>query len=339
MLPDDFLHVAVGVIKNNKNQVLLSRRSSNVHQAGLWEFPGGKLKPGETLREALSRELNEELGLTVNSAEPLIKIYHDYEKYSVLLDVWHVDSWEFDLSDHNGQYGKEDQEIEWVNISSLGARGFPAANKPIIKAVQLPDLYLICPEPSEPGVDGQNYMSNFRECISAGVRLLQLRFGERSHYDRHEALTIELLELCRSSHARLLINSLPDHAMKLGFHGVHLNSTRLMQLRERPLDENYLVSASCHNAIELEHACKIDVDFAVLSPVNKTSSHQSTNPLGWDKFRVLVESASVPVYALGGMRANDMNNFRKFGGQGISVLGGVWDQTDVKKGLDKYMKA
>ena len=73
----DVLHVAVGVIINNKNQVLLSRRPADVHQADLWEFPGGKLESGETVRQALSRELNEELALTVKSAKPLIKIYHD----------------------------------------------------------------------------------------------------------------------------------------------------------------------------------------------------------------------------------------------------------------------
>ncbi|MCH8163888.1 MAG: NUDIX domain-containing protein, partial [Proteobacteria bacterium] len=55
MIPDDFLHIAVGVIRNNRNQVLLSRRLSNVHQAGLWELPGGKLEPEETVGEALSR--------------------------------------------------------------------------------------------------------------------------------------------------------------------------------------------------------------------------------------------------------------------------------------------
>ena len=299
----DVLHVAVGVIRNNKNQVLLSQRPADVHQANLWEFPGGKLEPEETVRQALSRELNEELALTVKSAKPLIKIYHDYEKHSVLLDVWQIDSWDMDLVGDSGQQGQEGQKIEWVDISSLGARNFPAANKAIIKAVQLSDFYLICPDP---GADSKNYINKFKACISAGLRLFQLRFSEDSHYDRHAALITELLELCRSSHSRLLINSSPDYAVKIGAHGVHLNSERLLQCCERPLDKNFLVSASCHNSTELEHAYKIDVDFAVLSPVNKTSSHESAKPLGWDKFKNLVEPANIPVYALGGIRADDV---------------------------------
>jgi len=330
----DVLHVAVGVIRNNKNQVLLSRRPANVHQADLWEFPGGKLESGETVRQALSRELNEELALTVKSAKPLIKIYHDYEEHSVLLDVWQINSWDMSSADDRGQQGQEGQKIEWVDISSLGARDFPAANRAIIKSVQLSNFYLICPEPE---ADKKNYINKFKACISAGVRLFQLRFSENSYYDRHEDLIVELLELCKSSRSRLLINSLPDYAVKIGAHGVHLNSERLLQFYERPLDEKFLVSASCHNSTELEHACKIDVDFAVLSPVNKTSSHESAKPLGWDKFKNLVEPVNIPVYALGGMRADDMKKFCEFGAQGVSVLSGVWNQKDVKKAVDRYL--
>jgi 8-oxo-dGTP diphosphatase len=331
----DVLHVAVGVIRNSKNQVLLSRRPADVHQANLWEFPGGKLEPGETVRQALTRELNEELALTVKSAKPLIKIYHDYEEHSVLLDVWQIGSWDMGLVNDNGQQGQEGQKVEWADISSLGARDFSAANRAIIKAVQLSDFYLICPEPE---AVSKNYINKFKACISAGVRLFQLRFSERSHYDRHEALITELLELCKTSHSRLLINSLPGYAVKIGAHGVHLNSVRLLQCFERPLDKNFLVSASCHNSTELEHACKIDVDFAVLSPVNKTSSHKYAKPLGWDKFKKLVEPVNIPIYALGGMHVDDMKKFREFGAQGISVLSGIWNQEDIKKVLDKYLQ-
>jgi 8-oxo-dGTP diphosphatase len=237
--------------------------------------------------------------------------------------------------DDNGQQGQEGQKIEWVDISSLGDRDFPAANKAIIKALQLSNFYLICPEPE---ADSKNYINKIKACISAGVRLFQLRFSDDSHYDRHAALITELLELCESSHSRLLINSLPEHAVKIGAHGVHLNSERLLQCCERPLDKSFLVSASCHNSNELEHACKIDVDFAVLSPVNKTSSHESAKPLGWDKFKNLVEPANIPVYALGGMRADDMKQFREFGAQGITVLSGVWNQKDIEKALAEYLQ-
>ena len=333
MIADDFLHIAVGVIRNNRNQVLLSRRLSNVHEAGLWEFPGGKLEHKETVGEALSRELEEELALTVNSARPLIKIYHNYEACSVLLDVWQVGSWESDLLDNNGCYGRQGQKIEWVDISKLAERDFPKANKPIIKAIQLPEFYLICPEPED---DFEDYIKTFAACTFAGVRLFQLRFGDDSQYDKYKSLIIELLELCRGSHSRILMNCAPEVIVRFGAHGVHLNSSRLMQLNKRPLDKTFLVAASCHDSRELEHACMIDVDFAVLSPVNRTTSHQAAKPLGWDKFKNLVELLSIPIYALGGMQSGDMEKSWIGGGQGISVLSGVWGRKSIKQALDKY---
>ncbi len=335
MIHDVIFHIAVGVIRNNKNQVLLSLRSATVHQPDLWEFPGGKLEPGETVIEALSRELNEELALTVKSAQPLIKIHHDYDEYSVLLDVWNVDSWDSDSLDGNERVGKEGQIIEWVDITKLDERDYPEANKPIIKAVKLPKLYLICPEPEG---NTKEYLKKFEECITAGITLFQLRFSDDSLYDRNESLITELIELSRSSHSILMINSSPEYAVKVGANGVHLNSTRLLQLDKRPLDDNFLVSASCHDFSELEHAANIDVDFLVLSPVNRTTSHQTVDPLGWEHFKTLIEPFPIPTYALGGMQADDMKKSCECGGQGISVLSGVWNQENTKNAVAKYLQ-
>ncbi|CAG0995784.1 partial ADP-ribose pyrophosphatase, partial [Gammaproteobacteria bacterium] len=78
------LHVAVGVIRNGSGEVLVARRHERLHQGGLWEFPGGKVEPGETVEDALRRELREELSIGVESARPLIKIAHDYGDKRVL---------------------------------------------------------------------------------------------------------------------------------------------------------------------------------------------------------------------------------------------------------------
>ena len=121
----NILHVAVGVIKNAANEVLISKRDQNVHQGGLWEFPGGKIEAGESVRNALGRELNEELGIVVSSASPLIKVRHTYPDLTVLLDVWRVDSFK-------GQpQSLEGQAIAWVPDDQLTKYSFPAANIPI----------------------------------------------------------------------------------------------------------------------------------------------------------------------------------------------------------------
>jgi len=123
------IHVAVGVILDPQRRVLLSRRAQHLHQGGLWEFPGGKLEAGETLREALRRELREELGIDIGRTTPLLAVRHDYGDKRVLLDVHVV--WDF----RGEARALEDQPLAWVPADELAAYAFPAANLPIVTAV------------------------------------------------------------------------------------------------------------------------------------------------------------------------------------------------------------
>jgi 8-oxo-dGTP diphosphatase len=124
------VHVAVAVIVDARQRILIALRPEGVHQGGLWEFPGGKVEPGETVQQALSREISEELGLRVTDSRPLIKIQHDYNDKSVLLDVCWVD--QFD----GVAEGREGQPICWVGPEDLSHYHFPAANQSIVAAVQ-----------------------------------------------------------------------------------------------------------------------------------------------------------------------------------------------------------
>ncbi len=119
------VHVAVGVILKAQ-QVYIAKRLSNQHQGGKWEFPGGKVESGETVTQALARELAEEVGITVNQSVELMQIKHDYDDKSVLLDV-HL------VRDFSGEPShQEGQQSGWFAISQLNAMEFPAANKVII---------------------------------------------------------------------------------------------------------------------------------------------------------------------------------------------------------------
>jgi 8-oxo-dGTP diphosphatase len=125
------VHVAVGVILDDSGgSVLLTRRSLDSHQGGLWEFPGGKLEPGESLHAALMRELHEELGITVVRNSPMLEVRHDYGDKCVLLDVHIV--WEF----AGEAVGREGQPLEWAPVTELAHYAFPAANQPIVAALQ-----------------------------------------------------------------------------------------------------------------------------------------------------------------------------------------------------------
>ena len=121
------VHVAVGVILNEHQQVLIARRPMGSHQGGLWEFPGGKVEMGESLEQALFRELKEELAIEVSTCSPLVQIEHDYGDKLVLLDVCIVRSFTGDA------VGVEGQVLRWIGLDQLEGYQFPAANKPIIK--------------------------------------------------------------------------------------------------------------------------------------------------------------------------------------------------------------
>ena len=119
--------VAVGILIDDAGRVLVTRRAPDTHQGGLWEFPGGKVEADETLLEALTRELREELGVSVEAAEALMVLEHDYGDKQVRLDVHRVTRWSGEPR------GLEGQPLAWQRPAQLRNWTFPAANRPILE--------------------------------------------------------------------------------------------------------------------------------------------------------------------------------------------------------------
>ncbi len=322
------MHIAVGIIAGD-GKVLISRRSEDTHQGGKWEFPGGKVKPEETVFEALVRELREELGIEVRTAEPFIKTRHAYADRSVLLDAWRVTAYS------GSPRGSEGQKVRWVALDELNVSDFPAANRPIFRKLQLPPLYLITD--SRRFDCWENFVERLERALRAGARLVQLREPHLSESD-YQARAKETAALCHRYGAKLLLNADPGLVGVTDADGVHLNRQRLMSLRQRPLGPELLVAASCHDAGELEQATRLDVDFAVLSPVARTASHPETEPLGWETFRDLCAEAAIPVYALGGMRPQDLPQARDAGAQGLAMISGIWREDAIEEAVAALMK-
>ncbi len=124
------VHVAVGVISDGAGRILIARRPAHLHQGGLWEFPGGKVEPDESVEQALCRELLEELAIRIEAPQPLLNVEHDYTDKAVCLDVWWVESF------RGEPRGQEGQPVQWVAIDTLHEFEFPAANQPIVAAIQ-----------------------------------------------------------------------------------------------------------------------------------------------------------------------------------------------------------
>ena len=301
------VHVAVGVIKNQKGEILISKRHKKAHQGDLWEFPGGKVEAGENIQQALSRELKEELNIRVQQASPLIKINHQYSDLAVCLNVWLVDEFSGEVKACEGQ------PIQWVNIDSLQSYNFPAANLPIISAASLPRTYAILN-----GNKLENLQQDLSKILTNGIKLIQLRAKSSSVSDLKKFLNFAK-PLCETNQAILLINSDVVSASQFAIDGLHLTSTHLSTLIKKPDDLRW-VSASCHTLQDLQLAEQHQLDFAILGPVLPTQTHPDATPLGWKKFAQMVDQVNIPVYALGGLKLKDLETAYSFGGQGIAGI-------------------
>ena len=301
------LHVAVGVIKDSEGRVLISLRHDKAHQGGLWEFPGGKVEPGESVEQALARELKEELGISVLEIAPLIKVEHQYVDLKVLLDVWLVTLF-------SGQpVGREGQDILWVNPENLADYSFPAANASIIVAASLPDEYAILN--AEEDVD---LLNDLNTVLDNGVTLIQARLKRLSEKEVMQFFELAI-PLCKEKGAKLLVNSAVMNSECINVDGIHLTSLDLLALKQRPAGYEW-VAASCHNRVELQHAAQIGVDFVVLAPVLPTNTHPEAGAMGWDKFEALTASVNIPVFALGGLTKQDKSISLRAGAQGIAGI-------------------
>lgn len=313
--PSSVLEVAAGVVFDEHGRVLIAKRPAHLHQGDRWEFPGGKLEPGETAAAALRRELREELAIDIIDPTPLITIRHDYPDRSVRLSVWRVHQF------HGTARGVEGQPIEWVAPDDLPNFTFPAANRPIVTAARLPDRYAILDADS---ADPAILRERLHRLAEAGITLLRLRASRLKPCD-YAAFAAEAAEFCRARSIRLLLNGEPELVRVTGAAGLHLRSDQLRALNARPLDAGYWLAASCHNPEELRQAERIGADFAVLSPVLPTASHPDATPLGWTRFAAWVETATLPIFALGGVSPADLAEAQGCGAQGIAAIRGILD--------------
>ncbi len=311
--------MAAGVLCNARGEILVARRFDHAHQGGRWEFPGGKLEPGEDARTGLARELEEELGIDLDSARPLIRVRHDYPDRGVLLDVWRVTAWQGRV------HGREGQALRWLGADALTGLLMPAVDVPVVKALRLPDCYLITPSP---GSDRDAFLAALSASVDAGAELVSLRAKELPAAEL-VSLCRQAGDICRARGARLLINADPALLDASGADGVHLDSARLMAAKSRPVPTGVWLGASCHDGRQLARAVRIEADFAVLSPVAATCSHPQATPLGWQQFEALVEQVNLPVFALGGMGREQRESAWQHGGQGIAAMRSLWKGSET----------
>lgn len=315
------LHVVAAAILDGQGQVLLAQRPQHKHQGGLWEFPGGKVEPDEAPAAALARELSEELGITPRSARPFLTIPYDYPDKSVLLDVWQVTAWDGE------PHGREGQPVVWAPLTQLEHYAFPAANRPIVTALQLPDCYVISTD-CRPGEEGA-WLVALRRTLAAGAELILARCPSLTR-SAYLTLLATALEVMRERGGRLMAHGDPTLLGELpGLAGVQLPARALAQYRTRPaLPAGSWLAVSVHGAEELTAAEVLGADFVTLSPVQTTASHPEAATLGWSRFTELLARSHLPVFALGGLKASDLEAAWMAGARGVAGIRGFWRQDE-----------
>ena len=307
------VEVAVAIVTRPDGSVLLAQRPESKVYAGYWEFPGGKVEPGEPVADALSRELHEELGIDVQRAYPWITRVYTYPHATVRLHFYRVVEWD------GVPRCKEHQAITWQHTAALTVTPLLPANSPVLRALLLPAEYAISCA-SEMGE--ARFLESLQRRLAAGLRLVQVR--EKALGSTALARFVgRVVAAARPHNARVLVNGDADVARATGADGVHLTEEQLTTLESRPAFG--LVGASCHSTKSLRRAEALEIDFAVLGPVRATPTHPDAALLGWDGFCAIAAGAAIPIFGIGGLTRVDFDAAWSHGAHGLAMIRGSWD--------------
>jgi 8-oxo-dGTP diphosphatase len=303
------------VILRSDGHFLLARRPAGKVYAGYWEFPGGKAERNEPLSQALARELHEELGIEVTRAYPWIVQRYIYPHAHVQLHFFRVVGWNAEPRP------REQQSLVWAKLGEIGVGPMLPANGPVLRALGLPTrLGITCAE--REGVTA--FLRRLHAALAGGLRMVMVREREMSA-TRLLSFASEVAVRCHADGAQVVVNGSIEVALASRADGVHLPARDLMAAVQRP--DIPLCGASCHDEVELAHAAQLGLDYVVLGPVHSTPSHPHHRPMGWPRFAELIRNFPLPVYAIGGMSEQHLEQGWQSGAHGIAMLRAAWSLT------------
>jgi 8-oxo-dGTP diphosphatase len=298
------IEVAAAVIQRGDGRFLLAQRPQGKVYAGYWEFPGGKVEPGEPAERALARELHEELGIEVRASYPWITREYVYPHGHVRLNFFRVLEW-------SGEpHPREDQTIAWQAIDAALVAPMLPANAPVLASLALPHEYAVT-DAARLGTG--EMLARLERRLEQGLKLVQVREPDLDARSR-ELFTGQVIGLAHRYGCKVLVKQ--PYA---GADGLHYTAAELMRLERRP--KGMLAAASCHTRGELERAMALELDFAVLGPA--LEKHGAA-PLGWRGFAAIASGASVPVYAIGGVTPADLQSAWRAGAHGLAMIRASW---------------
>jgi 8-oxo-dGTP diphosphatase len=304
--------VAAAVIEHPDGRFLLAQRPQGKVYAGYWEFPGGKVEPGESVEGALKRELREELGIGVVATYPWITRIHKYPHGTVRLHFLRVVEWTGEPHPHEGQ------TLAWQVHGALDVSPMLPANAPILKALSLP---LTCGITHAWEVGTEQALAELQTAIDGGLKLIQIRESALPPTQR-ASFAAAVVAKVRAAGGIALVNGDHGLAREIGADGVHLPARQLMATSRRPQAE--WCGASCHDESEIRRAVELELDYVLLGPLRATPTHPGKPGIGWERFAELARGCPVPILALGGLNPRDLDMARSRGAHGIAMVRGAW---------------
>jgi len=314
------VQVAVGCLVKNK-YVLIGQRLASQSFSGDWEFPGGKLEANETPEIALVREFLEETGLETDCWRPLINYSWTHQLPKGPIEV-HLHVFITDTS--SGEItAPEGHTFEWVAIDSLDQYQMLIANKGIVRALQLPNHYVLVPECV---IDPQRVLSGLDAALAHDKKLIvfsaQQGQGSKAEF---VSLANELIRRCHVCGAKLIVNTPLDwfNAIPLA-DGLQIVATELHEHAVRPISREKLLGVVLHHPLDLDKALQVDADFILASLAQLAESNRVLDPNGWIQLRKLIASSPIPVFAVGGEHFADDEYAIGCGVQGVARTYGFW---------------
>lgn len=306
------IEVVAGVLMQADGSYMLGSRPEGKSWAGYWEFPGGKVEAGESLLQALARELMEEMAIRVEQASYWMTREHHYQHASVRLHFFRVWAWQ-------GQpVPQEGQRVHWVRPGCVAAEPMLPANGPVVKALSLPlDYAITCA--------GEVGEEAILAALARGTvpRMVQVREPGMSPAQL-QRFCAAVAHRVHDAGGRVVVNADPALVAGWPVDGVHLGASALLALNARPAWE--WVGCSVHSARDLRLAGQLGLDYALLGHVLPTQTHPDQPPLGWAGFQAIVEAARqpLPVYALGGLTRSSQRDALAHSAHGVAMMRAVW---------------